>query len=84
MYLFKLSLGVIVLLGLAQTIFAAPANKKLNKCTSGTTLFKDGLGDWSEESGATSSWKITDSGLQLILDAPENIVRKTNASDSGM
>ncbi|KAG2235678.1 hypothetical protein INT48_008554 [Thamnidium elegans] len=81
MYLAKLTLATVVFLGFAQNLLAAPASKKLNKCTSGTTLFKDGLGDWTEESGATSSWKIIDSGLQLVLDAPKEIIQKTNASD---
>ena len=56
----------------------------LNQCTSGTTKFSKGLGDWAEERGLTNGWKITNDGLVMTLEAPKKIVRMTNSSDSGM
>ncbi|CEP16946.1 hypothetical protein [Parasitella parasitica] len=54
----------------------------LNKCTSGTTTFSHGVGNWAEERGLSNGWKVTNEGLVLTLEAPKKIVRMTNSSDN--
>ncbi|GAN11318.1 glycoside hydrolase [Mucor ambiguus] len=76
MYISNLSLCAVALFG------AVASAATLNKCTSGTTNFSKGLGGWTEERNLTSGWKITDQGLVMTLEAPKQIVRMTNSSDS--
>lgn len=69
----------------AAAIFCAVVSAaSLNQCTSGTTKFSEGLGDWTEERGLTNGWEVTNDGLVMTLEAPKKIVRMTNSSDSGM
>ncbi|KAL0145045.1 glycoside hydrolase family 16 protein [Mucor lusitanicus] len=77
MYISNLSLCAVALFGAV-----ASAATTLNQCTSGTTKFSEGLGDWTEERGLTNGWKITDQGLVMTLEAPKKIVRMTNSSDN--
>lgn len=77
MYLSCLSLCAVALFG------AVASGATLNQCISGTTKFSEGLGDWTEERGLTTGWKITDKGLVMTLEAPKKVVRMTNSSDNG-
>lgn len=79
MHFTKLSLCTVAFFGAAVS-----AGASLNQCTSGTTQFSKGLGDWTEERGLSDGWEITEEGLVMKLEAPKKIVRMTNASDSGI
>ncbi|KAK4520686.1 uncharacterized protein ATC70_006564 [Mucor velutinosus] len=76
MYISNLSLCAVALFG------AVASAATLNQCTSGTTEFSKGLGNWNEQGGLTNGWKITNEGLVMTLEAPKQIVRMTNSSDN--
>ncbi|KAL9558117.1 hypothetical protein MBANPS3_001066 [Mucor bainieri] len=78
MYISNLSLCAVALFG------AVASAATLNRCSSGTTVFSNGLGHWTEERNLTSGWKITNQGLVMSLEAPKELVRLTNASDSNL
>lgn len=88
MYLPRLSISALTLLSIfAQSAKAAPISKQdassLNQCTNLNTVFAEDMGGWTEETGITSGWSRIDSGLELVLEPPQDFIRLTNSSDNG-
>lgn len=82
MYLPKLSFTTIAILAAAQSIIATDDTTNTNKCSNSYTDFTKGLGVWKEGLNTTNGWIETSSGLELDLRPPQQLIRKTNSSDS--